>query len=71
MLTIKELRKLKPEDLVKELKKAQLKLTQARIDLKTSQDKKSNLARDYKKYCAQILTIQNEAKEEAPTEKDS
>lgn len=60
MLTIKELQKLKPEELLKELKKAQLKLTRAKIELRANQDKKSHLAKDYKKYCAQIMTVKSE-----------
>ncbi len=63
MLTLQELRKLKPEELAKEFEKATLKLTEAQVELKTNQDKKSHSAKAYKRYRAQIKTVQNEQKE--------
>lgn len=64
MLTTKELRKLKPEDLEKELQKALVKKTQSSIELRSVQDKKSHSHKEWKKYCARILTVKNEGKEE-------
>jgi len=69
ILTLPELRKLKPEELEKEFKKAILKRTQAQVDLKTNQDKKSHLAQDYKTYCAQIRTVQSEVRNQKSEEK--
>ncbi len=68
MLSIKELRKLKAEDLDKELKKARINLTKAEIVLKTGKDRKSHMAKELKRYCAQILTIKRELASAEPQE---
>ncbi|OIP81636.1 hypothetical protein COW94_03790 [Candidatus Peregrinibacteria bacterium CG22_combo_CG10-13_8_21_14_all_44_10] len=64
MLTLQELRKLKPDELNKEFRRATMSLTEAEVALKTNQDKKSHTAQAYKAYRAQILTVQNEKVEE-------
>ncbi|MFA6528180.1 MAG: 50S ribosomal protein L29 [Candidatus Gracilibacteria bacterium] len=58
MLEIQELRKLNTKELEKELGTAIRKRIQASNGLKTNQDKKSHLAASYKKYIAQIKTVQ-------------
>lgn len=57
MLELLELRKLGQNELEKELATARRRLVQARNNLRTNQDKKSHLVSAYKKYIAQINTI--------------
>ncbi|EKD63367.1 MAG: hypothetical protein ACD_51C00283G0020 [uncultured bacterium] len=58
MLELQELRKIGQKELAKELATARKKLVQARNNLKTNQDKKSHMVKAYKKYIAQIHTVE-------------
>jgi len=63
MLTIQELKKLSGKELQKEWERATSQLLKAELNLRTNQDKKSHVARDLRRYRAQIKTIQNQPKE--------
>ncbi len=65
MLTIQELKKLGAEELQKEWERATSQLLKAELNLRTNQDKKSHIARDLKKYRAQIKTVQRELQKTA------
>jgi len=62
MLEIQELRKLGSKELDRELTIGIRKRIEASNGLKTNQDKKSHLAASYKKYIAQVKTIQRAAR---------
>ncbi|EKD48363.1 MAG: hypothetical protein ACD_65C00001G0004 [uncultured bacterium] len=59
MLTIQELKKLEGKELQKEWERATSQLLKAELNLRTNQDKKSHVARDLRRYRAQIKTVQN------------
>ena len=60
MLSIQELRIMKRDELLDELKKAQMELTKLRIGVKTSHQKDTNLVTKGKKYVARIKTLVKE-----------
>lgn len=61
MLIIQELKKLSEKELKKEWERATSQLLKAELNLRTNQDKKSHMARDLRKYRAQIKTIQRQS----------
>lgn len=61
MKTLAELRKKDLKDLHVELIQARLEYAKVKMPVKMRQDKKTHIARGYKRYVAQILTLINNA----------